>query len=265
MRLAAAIAVILWAWLSPAHARTADTHTDSVEHAVASYLYPVIEPNSAGTPGHIFAKGLRDGASDSTLVQYARAVLVGESVSRIISRDFGSLALGIEPSKIIALLCAYIQGELPPMPARQAQQTLEKAYADAMNPRAATADPDTEAAFMKKAASSPDARILDGGVVLIPVSRGPGATPAPGSTVLVAYTATLSDGTVFDSTGSEPAALEYDSLVPGMRTGLAAMQVGDKSTLYIPAPLAYGEEGFPGVIPGGSALRFDIELIEIRQ
>jgi len=40
------------------------------------------------------------------------------------------------------------------------------------------------------------------------------------------------------------------------------MKVGGKSTLVCPAQIAYGERGQPG-IPGGAALIFEIELLEI--
>mmetsp|Transcript_28271 Transcript_28271/g.91146 ORF Transcript_28271/g.91146 Transcript_28271/m.91146 type:complete len:123 (+) Transcript_28271:492-860(+) len=41
------------------------------------------------------------------------------------------------------------------------------------------------------------------------------------------------------------------------------MVEGDKWELYIPSDLAYGERGSPPKIPGGSALIFQMEIIEI--
>jgi FKBP-type peptidyl-prolyl cis-trans isomerase FkpA len=40
--------------------------------------------------------------------------------------------------------------------------------------------------------------------------------------------------------------------------------VGGKSMLVCPADLAYGEQGRPG-IPGGAALIFEIELLEVNK
>ena len=43
------------------------------------------------------------------------------------------------------------------------------------------------------------------------------------------------------------------------------MTVGSKYIFYIPAKLAYGDRGAGDVIPGGSALIFEIELLEIEK
>ena len=40
------------------------------------------------------------------------------------------------------------------------------------------------------------------------------------------------------------------------------MKVGGKSRLVCPADIAYGDQGRPG-IPGGAALDFEVELLEI--
>ena len=40
------------------------------------------------------------------------------------------------------------------------------------------------------------------------------------------------------------------------------MKVGGKGTLVCPSALAYGDQGRPG-IPGGAALIFEIELLDI--
>lgn len=264
-RFAAAAIILIYVWAMPAHARTADAEADSTVRAVASSLYQVIAPNAAEMPAELFAEGLKAGATDSVAVQRARAVLIGESVSKLVERDFGSTLLGISPQAGIDLLCSYIRGGAAPLPQEQAQKILENAYSAAMTPQPHLADPQAEAAFISAGAEQPCAEILEGGVVYIPRTEGNGASPAAGCTVMVSYTGSLSDGTEFDSTGATPVALQFDSLVPGMRTGLARMRPGGKATLLIPASAAYGSEGFPGVIPGGAALSFDIELSEIRQ
>ena len=42
------------------------------------------------------------------------------------------------------------------------------------------------------------------------------------------------------------------------------MKVGGKAKLVCPPELAYGDRGRPPVIPGGSALVFEVELLEIK-
>jgi FKBP-type peptidyl-prolyl cis-trans isomerase FklB len=41
------------------------------------------------------------------------------------------------------------------------------------------------------------------------------------------------------------------------------MSVGSKYKFYVPYQLGYGEQGSGELIPGGSTLIFDVELIEI--
>ena len=42
------------------------------------------------------------------------------------------------------------------------------------------------------------------------------------------------------------------------------MKEGSKWELYIPSELAYGEQGAGGVIPGGAALIFEMELLKVK-
>jgi FKBP-type peptidyl-prolyl cis-trans isomerase len=41
------------------------------------------------------------------------------------------------------------------------------------------------------------------------------------------------------------------------------MREGGQRRLIIPAELAYGEEGFSGLIPPNAPLVFDVEIVEI--
>ena len=65
-----------------------------------------------------------------------------------------------------------------------------------------------------------------------------------GDTVLVHYTGTLDDGTMFDSS-REGAPLEavlgQRMLIPGFETAIVGMNVGDTKTVTIPPEQAYGE------------------------
>lgn len=68
--------------------------------------------------------------------------------------------------------------------------------------------------------------------------------PKTGDTVRVHYTGTLADGTQFDSSeGREP--LEFvvgeGQVIPGFDVAVANLEVGEKTTLTIPAAEAYGD------------------------
>lgn len=53
------------------------------------------------------------------------------------------------------------------------------------------------------------------------------------------------------------------SLIAGFKEALLSMKVGDKLRVFIPAALAYGEQGIQGLIPPNSDLVFQIEIVDI--
>jgi len=99
------------------------------------------------------------------------------------------------------------------------------------------------------------------------IKPGAGAAAAAGQKVEVQYTGWLTDGHKFDSsvgTGRNFAfMLGQGQVIKGWDEGVAGMKVGGKRQLRIPAQLAYGDRGFPGAIPAGSTLIFDVELMNV--
>ncbi len=85
--------------------------------------------------------------------------------------------------------------------------------------------------------------------------------PAATDTVAVRYKGTLIDGTVFDETkeDADPARFTLNSVVAGWTEGLQLIGEGGHIELYVPANLAYGENGRPGIEPN-STLIFDVIL-----
>ena len=110
------------------------------------------------------------------------------------------------------------------------------------------------------------------GVVTLPsglqyqeITPGTGATPTANDTVVVHYAGTLIDGKEFDSSykRNEPAKFVASRVIPGWTEALQLMKVGAKWKLFIPANLAYGENGAAPVIEPNSVLIFEVELIGI--
>ena len=80
------------------------------------------------------------------------------------------------------------------------------------------------------------------------------------------YHGTLIDGTVFDSSveRGEPVSFPVNQVIRGWQEILPLMPKGSKWKVFIPAELAYADNG-AGSIPPYSALVFDIELLDIEQ
>ena len=119
--------------------------------------------------------------------------------------------------------------------------------------------------FLKKNAEEPGVTVTASGLQYKVIRDGEGNPPDPHSRVKCHYEGRLIDGQVFDSSyrRGTPTVFGLDQVIPGWTEGLQLMKAGSKYEFYIPANLAYGEVGVPGVIPGNSALIFTVELLEI--
>lgn len=119
-------------------------------------------------------------------------------------------------------------------------------------------------AYLDKASAEPGAIRTASGLVYRELRAGSGASPTATDTVKVHYRGTLVNGTEFDSSyrRNEPAQFRLNGVVPCWTEGVQRMKVGGKAVLVCPAGLAYGDGGRPS-IPGGAALIFEIELLEI--
>ncbi|MDR3457654.1 MAG: FKBP-type peptidyl-prolyl cis-trans isomerase [Verrucomicrobiae bacterium] len=124
------------------------------------------------------------------------------------------------------------------------------------------ADGDAYLAANKK---NPGVVTLDDGLQYLVETDGTGALPGPMDTVTVNYRGTLIDGTEFDSSykRGQPATFQVGGVIHGWTEALQKMKVGSKWKLFIPATLAYGEQGRPG-IPPNSTLIFEVELLDIK-
>ena len=98
------------------------------------------------------------------------------------------------------------------------------------------------------------------------VSEGSGSPPKSTDEVTVNYKGTLLDGTEFDSSYKRgtPATFPVNGVIQGWQEALVLMKPGSKWELFIPPNLAY-DVNSPPAIPPGSMLKFEVELIKVKQ
>ena len=112
------------------------------------------------------------------------------------------------------------------------------------------------------AAPPEDAELTESGLASKVLEKGTGTVhPTATSTVTVHYTGWKTDGTMFDSSvkRGQTSSFPLNRVIKGWTEGLQLMVVGEKRRFWIPANLAYGENGR---VPG--MLVFDVELFEIK-
>ena len=118
------------------------------------------------------------------------------------------------------------------------------------------------------AAVPSDAETTGSGLASKVIQAGTGsAHPSATDEVTVHYTGWLTNGTMFDSsvTRGAPATFPLNRVIKGWTEGVQLMVVGEKRRFWIPADLGYGDRDAPGgLIPAGSTLVFDVELLGIR-
>lgn len=123
----------------------------------------------------------------------------------------------------------------------------------------------TSEEFLKASAARPGVITLPSGVQYKVEKMGTGQKPGDDSTVVANFKGTLPDGTVFDASESgKPLMIKLSQVIPGWRESLKLMPTGSKWELTLPASQAYGERGAGRVIGPNQALRFDVEIVEIR-
>ena len=129
------------------------------------------------------------------------------------------------------------------------------------NPTEAAATP--APSVPKDVAAPPkDAKRTASGLAIKVLKAGKGSRhPGPTAEVTVHYSGWTTDGKMFDSSvvRGEPATFPLNGVIAGWTEGVQLMREGERSRLWIPAELAYGNQ--PGR-PAGM-LVFDIELLRI--
>ncbi len=101
-------------------------------------------------------------------------------------------------------------------------------------------------------------------------AQGSGEKVGKGKNVTVGYMGYLVDGTLFDASrefhpqGHDPLSFTTGAgqMIPGFDFMVQDMKKGEVRKTVIPPALAYGERGYPGVIPENAYICFDIKVLD---
>lgn len=203
--------------------------------------------------------------SDEQKVSYTIGVDMGHSIAQIDENkklDLDALIEGLKQ--------AYAGDELE-MSQEEMEATM-KSFAEtrmkevqAEMEQAANENAEKGTAFLDENKDKDGVKTTDSGLQYVILEEGDGAQPQEGDSVTVNYEGRLIDGTVFDSSydRGEPITFKLDQVIPGWTEGLQLMKEGGKATFFIPAELAYGEQGAGPAIGPNSTLVFDVELLGV--
>ena len=158
-------------------------------------------------------------------------------------------------------------GRNPLMSEQDVRETMLAFEKDMQQKQTETAQKNASAAekFFAENKSKEGVKTTASGLQYKVMKEGNGAQPKSSDTVTVNYRGTLLDGTEFDSSykRGQPATFAVGGVIKGWTEALQLMKVGSKYQLFIPANLAYREQGRPG-IPPNSILIFEVELMDVK-
>ena len=97
---------------------------------------------------------------------------------------------------------------------------------------------------------------------------GSGRQPRYADHATVHYITWLEDGTKVDSSYDRGQPFQFGvglgQVIAGFEEGVASMRVGGKRKLVIPPDLAFGDSGYPPIIPPNAVLVVEIALLMVR-
>ena len=118
--------------------------------------------------------------------------------------------------------------------------------------------------LLEQAEREPGAVKTEGGAILRVSEPGSGAKPKLYDIVEVNYQGKLRDGRVFfTNEGKPPEKSQLGVNTRCWQQALSRVAAGARVHVVCPPALNYGWGGWPGVVPGGAVLSYDLELVSV--
>jgi FKBP-type peptidyl-prolyl cis-trans isomerase FklB len=196
---------------------------------------------------------------------------VSYAIGMMLGHNWQQQGLEIDPDIAAHAIKDVQSGGTTLLTQEQMQETLTsfqkefKVKQQKMQAELAVKNKATGEAFLAANKDKTGVTTLPDGLQYLVLTNGTGEPPTAKDVVTVHYRGTLIDGTEFDSSykRGQPAQFQVGGVIPGWTEALQKMKAGSKWKLFIPANLAYGEQGQRG-IPPNSVLIFEVELISVQ-
>jgi len=119
--------------------------------------------------------------------------------------------------------------------------------------------------FLEENKKKPGVVTLPDGLQYQVITQGTGPIPKLTDTIKADYVGSTFDGKEFDNSykHGSPLVIPVAGVIHAWTEALQLMPVGSKWKLFVPSDLGYGDRGAGPAIPGGAALVFEIELLDI--
>jgi FKBP-type peptidyl-prolyl cis-trans isomerase len=253
-------APLAWSQSPPADKASGSAATSGsthASHAGAAGSSSTAAPTSAGSK-KAGAAGTKGPASEKAQVSYSLGLTMGDQLHHL-----GLTADSISNERLLAGLRDALSGKVAA--SANDQQNIGNFIKAARNNMAET-NRAAAKAFLSENGKKKDIVTTPSGLQYHIVKEGDGAPPKSTDEVTVNYRGTLLDGTEFDSSYKRgtPASFPVNGVIPGWQEALVLMKPGSKWELFIPPNLAY-DVNSPPAIPPGSLLKFDVELLKVKQ
>ena len=248
--------------LSSAYIASAEDATQSGS-PVAS---PAVSPSAGvAAPGSTYK-------TDKDKISYSLGVDIGRTLQRLqldLNEDALSKGIGdVLGSKPMAMTDQELQETLQAFQQKMMQKQQE-ALAKKQDEMKVVADKNKADGkkFLDDNSKKTGVKSTASGLQYKVIKEGKGDKPKDSDVVETNYRGTTIDGKEFDSSTKHGSTFSFpvSGVIKGWSEALKLMPVGSKWELYIPAELAYGDEGYGDDIPPGSTLIFDVELLGIKK
>jgi len=219
-----------------------------------------------------FAAFVMQGHAEDKTVLKDQKDKAGYSIGTNIGSSLRQDGLDLNLDALVAGLKDSFTGAAPQLTAEEQQAALttlkktmtEKAMAES---KAAGEKAKTEGeAFLAANKTKEGVKILPSGLQYKVIKEGNGAQPKLTDQVTVNYRGTLVNGKEFDSSykRGEAATFPVNEVIKGWTEALPLMKEGAKWEIFVPAALAYGEQGAGRDIPPNATLIFEVELLSVK-